>query len=417
MIVNRRRFLQGCCAAAMGGSSLGRLAFSQNGNQGVVIQIFLRGGMDGLSFLVPHADPDYHGARGDLAMDGSQVLDVDGYFGLHPAAAPFLELYQEGHLALIPACGMPKANRSHFQAQDWIERGGNGETGGPRGGWLTRYLTENGASGVMSGVSFGGSIATALEAYPPALALSNLGGFSLRGRWDLVDDARRSLRKMYGGEGGPLGDAGLNALDLGDLFTANPPTDYEAPNGTEYPNTGMGRTLKNVAQLIRLELGLTAATVDFGGWDTHESQAGGDPTTGYFAGLVQELCEALHAFWNDLNDYHGRVTVAMVSEFGRRVRENDNRGTDHGHGGLMMVLDSGLAAKKVWGEWPGLAVEQLYQRVDVQATTDYRAVLGELLLARLGVDNIPAVFPGYAFQEPLGLFGVETPARDWSLHG
>ncbi|MBZ0255115.1 DUF1501 domain-containing protein [bacterium] len=417
--MKRRTFVQGCCAgiAAMTGSRITKMAFAQDeqSDRDVLINIFLRGGMDALSYFIPYADPDYHLARAELAIGDQYALDLDGYFGLHPAAARLMELYEQGHLALIPATGLPIANRSHFQAQDYIERGYVGDEGKQYGGWLARHLETTAKGTPFDGVSFGGSVATSLESFPGAIAMNNLSGFSLSGSSSQRNDLRRALRSMWTPQQ-EFNVVAHQTLDLIDIIAANSPENYVPVEGVEYPNESIARSLQSIAQLIKLDLGLQAATVDFGGWDTHESQAGGNPSEGYFAQRAQRLSDSLHAFWNDMVNYHGKVTMVVMSEFGRRVKENDNRGTDHGHGGLMMVFSSDLAEKKIWGQWPGLSNEQLFQRVDLDVTTDYRTVLSEILIARMKQYNISSIFPNYSFNQPLGLFGITSPIRGWDMY-
>ncbi len=413
---NRRTFLKGCCAgiAALCGSRITNLSFAQGPANGrdILISVFLRGGMDGLNFLVPYEDPDYYYHRYDLALGSEHVLDVDGFFGLHPSAAPLKELYDQGHLALIHACGLPFSNRSHFDAQDIIERG-QGENGrSNQEGWLARHLNWVPIQSMFDGVSFGSSVAASLDSFSSAVSLSRLRDFSLHGDWAQLDDIRRSLRSMYQHDPS-LSDVALSTLDVSDLLESQPTDEYVPIEGVEYPNGGFGRSLTSLAQLIKLELGLQVATIDLGGWDTHQGQNYNDPTQGHFASLVNELSLGLNNFWNDMVDYHGRITVVAMSEFGRRARENNNSGTDHGHGGVMMVLSSDITQKKVWGTWPGLASELLFERVDLDVTTDYRTVLSEILLTRMKQQNLHSIFPGFSFQQPLGIFGVETSVDRW----
>jgi uncharacterized protein (DUF1501 family) len=405
--VTRRQFLQGCCAGimAMSGVRLGGLAFAQSpADRDVVVSLFLRGGMDSLSFLVPHADPDYHTARTRLAMGTSRVIDINGLLGLHPSAAPLKELMDQGHLGIVMACGSPDPTRSHFEAQDYMELGTPGQQSFGGGGWLKRYLQMYPSSAIFNGVSLDSSVDVALEGLPGALALNGASGFSISGDWDQKDDLRRSLRKMYGADP-QLATVARATLDAIDIVDRSDPDDYVPGGGVTYPNTSLGRTMASVAQLIRLDLGLRAATVNYGGWDTHETQAdSSNPANGYFAGQVAGLSEALHAFWSDLSDHHGRLTVVVMSEFGRRLKENNNRGTDHGHAGIMLVMSAGLQRGGLFGVWPGLSGDQLFQGVDLQVTTDYRTVLTEMLIARGGLVQVGDLFPGYNYSGSLGLF-------------
>jgi len=419
MKLHRRTFLQGCCAGivAMNGSRLGNLVFAQGApaaSRDVVINVFLRGGMDALNFLIPVADSLYHDARPRLRIQGSAAAGtmLDGYFALHPSAAPLKELYDEQHLALIPATGLPDADgsRSHFQAQDYMDNGGKDRDAG---GWIGRYLngapSQDSYGGVFRGLTFGASASLALSGFPGALAMNDPGQFTLRGSGSHAGDIRRALRLMYNFDAS-LGPVAIKTLDTADLLDANPVGAYAPTPGVVYGDNDFSRALANIAQLVKMDLGLQAATVDMGGWDTHESQADGNSAAGAFARLVEELAGGLHSFWNDMASHHGRLTVVVMSEFGRRLKENDNRGTDHGHGGAMMVLNRNIAAKQVWGAWPGLANDSLFERKDLAVTTDFRTVLGEIFTKRLGVGSaaLANYFPGFVYPGPLGF--LETPA-------
>jgi uncharacterized protein (DUF1501 family) len=284
-----------------------------------------------------------------------------------------------------------------------MDRGVPGEDGYVHGGWLARYLQQRPSDAVFKGISVGSSVAVSLQGYPEALSLTSASGFTLSGTGSHLDDLRRSLRAMWAADP-QLAAIGLRTLDAADIIDFANPGDYAPPAGITYPTTSLGDTFKSIAQLIRLDLGLQGATVDLGGWDTHESQANGNnPATGNYADLVASLSGTLHAFWNDLSAYRSRITVVVMSEFGRRLRENDNRGTDHGHGGVMLVLSDAITEKKVFGTWPGLASEELFESVDLAVTTDYRTILAEIMSARLGVSNPAALLPGFAYPGPLGM--------------
>jgi uncharacterized protein (DUF1501 family) len=419
----RRKFIKGaCCAAvaAMGGARIGNLAFAQNPGESsdVIISIFLRGGMDSLSFMVPYNDVDYHTARSVLAMDSTQVLDVNGQFGLHPSAAPLLELIQQNHLAVVTACGSPDPSRSHFEAQDYMELGTPGYQSFSSGGWLARHLSFYPNDSIFRAVTHGSTLDVSLEGLQGALAMNGAEGFSVRGNSNHRDDMRRALREMYTGDNG-FGGVALATLDAVDIVDKSNPDDYVPPNGTEYPNSSLSNSLASIAQMIRLDLGLQVATINYGGWDTHDDQASSsNPTTGEFADNVRDLSEAIHAFWNDMSDQHGKITLVVMSEFGRRLKENNNRGTDHGHAGIMMVLSSDLLSGGVHGTWPGLSSEALFEGVDLEVTTDFRSVLSEILVARAGNPNIGEVFPGYNYGgTSMGLFDVQSGVGRGAANG
>jgi len=426
MKIPRRQFLQGCCAGitAMAGARLTNVTFAQTpaSSRDILVTVFLRGGMDALSLVAPYADSEYHNARPELGLESSNVVDLNGYFGLNNAASGLAALYAAGHLALIPACGFPEANRSHFDAQDIFDRGLTGNAARNGDGWLSRHLSpSNPMDSVFRAVSLASEPSVSLEGFSHSLAMTGADDFSLNGQWNNVNALRLALRNMYAAD--PLiGGVALQTLDAADIVEAAPDEDYVPKNGAVYPNTDFAKKTRSVAQLIRMELGMEAATIDLGGWDTHENQSNGNsnPSQGYFANMAKQLADGLLAFWTDLQDYHGRITVVVMSEFGRRLRENNSRGTDHGHGGLMMVLSANVREKKVYGRWPGLAQEQLFESVDVDATTDFRAVLAEILRARRGVglQEIAQLFPGFNYDKNVGFFlpeGASTAAKDWNL--
>lgn len=420
MRMQRRTFMQGCCAGiiAMSGSRIGNLVFAQPGNnqRDIVINVFLRGGMDALNFLVPHADASYQEARGSsLALSTAQVIDLDGYFGLHPSAARLKELFDQQHLALIEATGIPdnQGTRSHFQAQDYLDYGG-ADTDST--GWLGRYLNSvsgrDDFGGVFRGLSFDSSVALSLAGFGSALSVNDAAEFTLRGTSSHKDDLRRALRTMYNFDGA-LGPVALKTLDVSDLLDANPVGDYAPAAGVEYGDDNFADSMASLAQLIKMDLGLQAATVNLGGWDTHENQAGGARIDGTFAGLVEDLANGLHAFWADLADHPAHVTVVVMSEFGRRLKENANRGTDHGHGGVMMVLNKYVSQKRVFGQWPGLSTDELYERKDLRVTTDFRTVLSEIFTKRLGLpaSQLGSYFPGYTPAPLLGFINQEVEIK------
>jgi hypothetical protein len=229
--------------------------------------------------------------------------------------------------------------------------------------------------------------------------------FSLHGHWYYADWQRQALRQMYTGSSW-LHEAGIKSLNALDVIEWSNPGDYTPGNGAVYPNGGFGNDLQSVAQMIKMQLGLRIVTVDLGGWDTHEWQ--GDDGTGYFAQQIQQLSEGMAAFYTDLSNHNGtdhtkRLTVVVMSEFGRSFSQNASHGTDHGHGNVMLVMGGTVNGGKVYGQWPGLATEQLYDRRDLQITTDYRRVLSEILIRRLGNPNLGTIFPNYADYSPLGI--------------
>ncbi len=425
--LTRRQFLIGCSGAiaALVGSRLTSLAFAapQHADgtpRDVLLVVFLRGGADGLSMVAPLQDPDrqyYEMARPMLQIPLSgkhALLPLDDNFGLHPFAAPFYELYQEGKLAIIHAAGLTSNTRSHFDAMAYMELGTPGRKT-THTGWLTRHLaTANTTSGrsLFPVLAAGGSQPDSLLASRDTVTMSTPDDFSLIAHWYYRDDLRAGLRRLYAGETF-LDQVAQETLDAMDIIETVNPGDYQPAHGAQYPEGDFGDNLQVVAQIIKLGLGLQVATLDLGGWDTHEAQAW--DVEGYFADLFHELAQGLHAFYMDLDtggtdNPVNRLTVVVMSEFGRRVRENASRGTDHGHGNVMWVLGGHVNGGQVYGSWPGLHTDQLYQRADLAITTDYRQVLSEILIRRLGNPHLGTIFPGYTGYRALGIVqGEDLP--------
>ena len=418
MKMTRRGFVMGCSAAvaSFAGSRFNTVAFGDPAlNQEIMLVIFLRGGMDGLTLVPPIDGADrghYEAARPNLQIPTSgpgAAIDLNGQFGLHPGAAPLFDLYQDGKLALIQAVGMlDVVNKSHFDAMQFVELGTPGQKTQTTG-WLARHLNSatnqpseivipSLAIGDLQPVSLLGSLETVNLGNPESFNVSN-------GPWNWRTAQKATLREMYAGSSSWLHDAGVAAWDAADIVETNVSDPYVPANGAVYPETYFGNHLRVLAQMIKLDLGLQAATIDAGGWDTHESQ--GDGSTGYLADLLTELAQGLAAFYTDLDgtgasNYTNRLTVVVQSEFGREVHENANSGTEHGYGNLMMVL-SGNAIGGLHGTWPGLAPGQLTDGTDLTVTTDYRQVLGEVLIRRMCNPNLDVIFPGYNGYQPLGI--------------
>ncbi|MCH9648693.1 MAG: DUF1501 domain-containing protein [Deltaproteobacteria bacterium] len=423
--ITRRGFVAGCCAgiAAMAGSRFNTVAFADpNGNEEILVVLFLRGGMDGLNFMPPLGGTDrgfYEAARPTLRVPtsgpGSALQLGTSDFGLHPSAAPLFDLYQSGHLSLVQAVGQTEANRSHFDAMQYIELGTPGLRSTPTG-WLARYLAT--ASNlpqevIVPSLSVGDLQTTSLLGNFETLNMNSPDNYNLQiGPYQWRSAQRTALRKLYSGGGSWLHNSGLQSLNSLDVIELNVTDDYEPGNGAVYPETSFGEHLQVIAQMIKLELGLSVATLDLGGWDTHNGQGAG--SGGFFATLVDELSRGLAAFYTDLDgsgasDYASRLTVVVQSEFGRRLGENADTGTDHGHGNVMMVL-GGNTVGGIHGAWPGLDPGQLFDGVDLDASTDYRQVLSEILIRRMCNPNLATIFPGYSGYSPLGVVtGPDLP--------
>lgn len=417
--LTRREFLRGCSAAIAGlaGSRLAHLSFASPENAGasdeILLVVFLRGGWDALNVVPPIAGPDrghYETARPNLKVPVAgpeAALALDGQFGLHPALAPLYDVYQDGKLAVVHAAGLTSDTRSHFDAMQFMEMGTPGVKSTTTG-WLTRHL--NSAEGLpdtilLPALSAGASQTASLQGSHETVAMTNPDTFSFIGHWLYRDQQRSALRRMYNGNTW-LYEAGTQTLDAIDLIETVDLDNYTPANGAVYPDGSFGDNLEMIAQIIKLDVGLRVATVDLGGWDTHEYQ--GDGSSGYMASLLGQLGQGLAAFHLDLDgtgssNYTDRLTAVVKSEFGRRLRENASRGTDHGHGCVLLVMGGHTNGGQVYGQWPGLSNEQLYDGADLEVTTDYRRVLSEILIRRLGNPQLGIVFPGYSDYQPMGI--------------
>lgn len=430
--LTRRGFLVGCSGAiaALSGSRFNTVAFAQPGaSHEILVVVFLRGGTDGLSVLLPTSGADrghYEAARPNLAVPTSGVnaaLPIAGHpFGFHPSfdaafgSTPSLnDVYQTGHLAVVRAVGLPQVNRSHFDAMQYVELG-TPQSKSSTTGWLTRHLASAPnlpSQVVMPSLAVGDLQPTSLAGSLETVNLANPDSFNLdNAPWQWRSAQRTALRRMYQTDTSWLHTSGLQALDALDIVELNVAGGYTPGNGVTYdPNSSFHEHLQVLAQMIKLDLGLAVATVDYGGWDTHEGQGNGGG--GYLADLLADLTSGLAAFYTDLDgagggNYTQRLTVVVQSEFGRELRQNSSQGTEHGYGNTMLVL-SGHAVGGLHGAWPGLAPGQLFEGTDLAVTTDYRRVLSEILIRRCGNADLATVFPGYDGYAPLGVVtGVDV---------
>jgi uncharacterized protein (DUF1501 family) len=399
----RRNFLQGCSSAiaALAGARLTNVSFArQDGSSDTLVVIFLRGGWDALN-VVPPIDGDdrgfYETARPDIKI--SDLLPLNDQFGMHPALAPLHELYQQGKMAVVHAVGLNYDTRSHFDAMEYIELGTPG-TKSTASGWITRHLQSQGVSSILPALSTSGAPSSLLN-FTPTVNLNDPADFS---QWDngLVASQQNALRQMYSGDT-LLHRAGLRTLDSLGIVSPLVDQEYQPSNGAAYNDDELSLQLKTVARMIKLDTGLRVATVDYGGWDTHEYETDGNG--GYIAELLGNLAAGLSNFYLDLDSgYADRLSVVVISEFGRRLVQNEAYGTDHGHGSVMFTLGGGVNGGQVYGAWPGLHNDQLYDHADLAITTDYRQVLSELLTRRLGNIDIGMVFPGYSLSGDLGIY-------------
>ncbi|MEM7350760.1 MAG: DUF1501 domain-containing protein [Acidobacteriota bacterium] len=423
--LTRRGFLCGCSAAiaALSGSRLNTVAYGDPGlNEEILLVVFLRGGVDGLSLLPPIDGVDrgyYEAARPTLQIPTTgpeAAIDLNGQFGLHPSMAPLYDLYQDGRIAIVQGTGMRDVvNHSHFDAMQYVELGTPGSKTTTTG-WMTRHLQTAAnlpSEIVMPSLAVGELQPTSLLRSTETVNLNNPDNFNFdNGPWVWREAQRGVAREIYEASSSWLHDAGVQALDAIDIVSENVTGAYTPANGAVYPDSELGDRLQVLAQMIKLDLGLQVATIDAGGWDTHEDQ--GEGGSGYLASLLSDLAAGLANFYLDLDgagggSYTGRLTVVVQSEFGRELQENADQGTEHGYGNNIVVL-SGNAIGGLHGAWPGLAPGQLVEGTDVAVTTDYRRVLSEILIRRMGNPNIYQIFPGYADYQPLGIVeGTDLP--------
>jgi uncharacterized protein (DUF1501 family) len=361
-----------------------------------LVVIFQRGAADGLNVVVPYREKNYYDMRPGIAIQQNQVVDLDGFFGLHPSLAPFKPLYDQGHLAIVHAAGSPDMSRSHFDAQDFMESGTPGVKG-TEDGWLNRALQEEDLRHMREHTAFralalGSQVPRTLAGKVPAIAMNSLSSFAVGGHGPKPSAAANAFQAMYGESGDSIlhatGDETFEAVKM--LRDANP-AQYKPAAGIEYPNNEFGNNMKQIAQLLKSHLGVEAAFTDVGGWDTHQNQGG---VNGQLADRLREFSSAISAFWRDMGDEAENITLVTMSEFGRTARQNGTGGTDHGHANCMFVLGGHVKGGKVYGRWPGLANEQLNEGRDLAVTTDFREVLGEAVVKTIGARNLEMIFPG-----------------------
>jgi uncharacterized protein (DUF1501 family) len=371
-----------------------------------LVQIFLRGGCDTLSLIPPIDGPDrawYEQERPNLKIPitgDDQALRLTDMLGMHPAAQPLHQLYQAKKLAVIQATGIPLPTRSHFDAQAFVETGAIDKKG-PRDGWLGRFLTQNAppSKSAVEAVAIGASLPTSLFSFPKTVVVNNLGGYNIGGG-KFQRAQSEALRRMYASSGSAWLDQTatetLNSIDELEKLKGN---DYSPKPGVTYPKAEIGNRLKTLAQILKAGLSPQVISIDMGGWDTHKNQ--GNNGGGTFAKMVEELSQAIAAFYDDTdeskaNSIGAKVRMVVMTEFGRRLKENGSGGTDHGHGSFMLVMGEKIRGGRVFGSWPGLANENLFERADLQVTTDYRQVLSEVVLpSGQLLSHAGKLFPGF----------------------
>ena len=401
---------------------LGRAAANTQSKRKILIAIFQRGAADGLNMVIPFSEKRYYELRPSIGIPapvggiGQPALDLDGKFGLHPQLQPLKDLWDKKMLAIVEATGSPDPSRSHFDAQDYME---SGTPGLKRDGWLNRALPPAvPGTSPLRAISMGAALPRTLRGDQSAIAVADVAKFKAGGDTAAVLESMyaASPDKQLAGAGkdafaamkilstlepdrrGPVN--GFIAVNggggVGGAGTIGPPPGLIGPNG--YQQGGeLGRSLQQIARLIKADAGVEAAFAEVGGWDHHQNEPN------QLSNMNRQFAASLSAFCNDMGDRMEDIVLVTMSEFGRTAAENGDSGTDHGHGSVMFVLGGPVKGGKVYGKWPGLEKEQLYEGRDLAVTTDFRAVLSELLASHLGTQNLAQVFPGFTMGGKLGL--------------
>ena len=410
--MNRRYFLKsGSIALASVGMSLSAPSFLERvvmgsaltgGKRKTLIAIFQRGAVDGLNMVVPFGESNYYSARPSIAIpkpasgNAESAINLDGFFGLHPSMSSFKPLWDSKRLAIVHAAGSPDNTRSHFDAQDYMESATPGVKS-TSDGWLNRYLQNRPErdESPFRAVAFGKEMPRVLQGRAPALAMTSLAEFTIRAGKSSAN-LQNGFEAIYAGKGNDsLTERGRETFEAVNYLKQANPAQYKPENGAQYPRNEFGNSLLQIAQLIKAGVGLEVAFTDMGHrrWDTHVNQGN---ARGQLANLLEDFSSGIAALYQDLGQRMDDVLILTMSEFGRTVRENGNRGTDHGHANAMFVLGNSVRGGKVYGRWPGLNNDQLYEDRDLALTTDFRDVFGEVAGRHLGSKETKPIFPGYS---------------------
>jgi len=405
MAINRRVFIKNSGIAMLGLSTLPSflqraVAATAMPNKKKLVVLFQRGAADGLNIVVPFAEPNYYRIRPSIAIPAPKqggeaaAIDLDGFFGVHPSLAPLAKLFHNGELAIVHAAGSPDTTRSHFDAQDYMESGTPGVKA-TDDGWLNRTmqtLPEENATPFRA-VALGPNLPRMLHGSAPAVALPDVKQFQVLAGGAGAQRIQGGFEAMYAQTvDTALRGTGTETFEAIDMLKKANPAQFQPENGADYPKNKYGQSIQQVAQLLKANIGLEVAFLDTGGWDNHVNEGG---VQGQLANLLRDLGQGLDAFHKDMGDRMEDVVVVTMSEFGRTAHENGNRGTDHGHANCMFVMGGAVKGGKVYGKWPGLAPEHLYEGRDLALTTDFRSVLGEVIQGHLGAKDLKPVFPGF----------------------
>jgi len=412
MTISRRYFLKSGGIAMLGMASLPSflqraVAATTSANKKKMVVLFQRGAMDGLNVVVPFAEPNYYRLRPTIAIPeprhggADAAIDLDGFFGLHPSLQPLQLLFQNGQLAIVQAVGSPDPSRSHFDAQDFMESGTPGLKA-TEDGWLNRALqsTPEDQSSPFRAVAFGPYLPRTLQGSAPAVAIPDLKQFKMYGPQQTVEGGFEAMYAQTVDQA--LRGVGQETFEAIDQLKKINPDAYQPENDAQYPTSRFGRSLLEIAELFKADVGLEVAFLDSGGWDHHVNEGG---VQGQLSNLLRDLGQGIAAFHQDMGDRMGDVVFVSMSEFGRTAHENGNRGTDHGHANCMFLMGGDVRGGKVYTRWPGMSDGQLYEGRDLAVTTDYRSVLGEIISKHLGDRSLDAVFPGFT-NDPRQFLGL-----------
>lgn len=367
----------------------------------VLVTIFQRGAVDGLNMVVPFGESEYYNVRRSIAIrkpgEAGGAVDLDGFFGLHPSMKPLETFWRDKKLAVIHSTGSPDNTRSHFDAQDYMESGTPGVKS-TRDGWLNRLMQESDSkkASPFRSVAMTQQLPRSLYGRSPSVAMTNLSDFSIRAGMYTQDMQGGFEAAWQQNAKDSLGDMGKETFEAVHFLKTANPAQYQPESGAQYPNTPLGRSLRQIAQLIKAGVGLEIAFAESGGWDTHTNQGNPqNPSQGQLGNLLRDFGGAIAAFGTDLGQRMDDVVLITMSEFGRTVRENGSRGTDHGHGNAMLVLGNSVKGGKVYGDWKGLKPDQLHEGRDLAVTTDFRDVFAESAFKHMEARDLGKIFPNY----------------------
>ena len=410
-MISRRIFVKngGLALVSLGFAPefLARTAAAAESRHRVLITIFQRGAVDGLNMVVPFGERAYYAARPSIAIGPpgttpDAAIDLDGFFGFHPRLAPLKPLFDARQLGVVHACGSPDPTRSHFDAQDYMESATPGVKSTPDG-WLNRYLhaRDHQKATPFRAVALAPQLPRSLQGLAPALAIGQIDRFGIRAGQN-TEMAQSSFESEYAAAADrALKTTSRDAFDAIRMLKNADPQRYAPANGAEYPPSGYGLALRQIAQLVKANVGLEVAFAESGNWDHHANEGA---AFGQIANRLDDFARGIAALVRDLGDRMQDVVILTMSEFGRAVVENGSRGTDHGHGNAMLVIGGAVRGGKVYGRWPGLAPEQRHEGRDLAITTDFRAVFNEVVRGHLGLHDTRTVFPGFSSTAALGLF-------------